>query len=262
MNRIKDYKKLSEDIVFWIKNYADTNNIKSLVVGVSGGIDSAVVSTLCAMTGLPTWCTILPIHSLHEHTTLASTHCDWLCSQSNSVKRDIIDLSQVYDALFDIIPGRHHYTLSYVNTKSRLRMTTLYNIACTHQGIVVGTGNKIEDFGVFYFTKGGDGMVDISPIADLYKTEVRELGRYLGISQEIIDAVPTDGLWSDGRSDESVLQCTYEELEWAMEEYEHYQDHHNDVHYTTEQVRIMERYKELHTKGQHKILPIPIFRLN
>lgn len=262
MNRITDYNKLATDITDWIRNYAITNNIKSLVVGVSGGIDSAVVSTLCAMTGLPTFCAVIDIHSDKEHKQRAIGQCAWLEDEFSNCSYKSINMNSTMETIMIPTPTDAIAEHIAANTKSRLRMLTLYNWACAGQGIVVGTGNKVEDFGVFYFSKWGDGGVDISPIADLYKTEVRELGRHLGIAQEILDAVPTDGLWADNRTDESVLQCTYEELEWAMEECDTYNDHHNDVHYTPDQIRILERYRELHTKGQHKVLPIPIYKLN
>lgn len=247
MNRIKDYKKLSEDIVQWIRQYAQDNNIKSLVVGVSGGIDSAVVSTLCAMTGLCTYCTIIPIHSNNEYNEVAKRHSDWLSSNYKKTKSLYIPLTLVYESYKALMPQDPYITnLSYVNSKARIRMTALYQIAGSTEGVVVGTGNKVEDFGVGFFTKYGDGGVDISPIADLYKTEVRELGKYLGISQTIIDADPTDGLWEDGRTDEQQIGCTYEELEEAMELG------------TGKGIEILNKMQR---QNKHKFLPIPIYKL-
>jgi NAD+ synthase len=271
MNRITDYKKLQDDIVAWIKDYATTNNIKSLVVGVSGGIDSAVVSTLCAMTGIKTYCCILPIHSSNDHTKLAHTHINWLRDMQDNAHKLIIPLSNVYEAFRQVMPGEPFITdHSYANSKSRLRMTALYQIAAPVEGIVIGTGNKVEDFGVGFYTKYGDGGVDISPIADLYKTEVRELGRYMGISQEILDAAPTDGLWTDGRTDEQQIGATYEELEWAMENLQYIDINTSDISpffmvdqskCTPRQMEVVGIYADLHMKNQHKMLPIPIYKL-
>lgn len=260
MNRITDYKKLAEDITAWIKQYAQSNNIKSLVVGVSGGIDSAVVSTLCAMTGLPTYCCSLPIQTTDEHLQIATAHILWLRDRYPDTVADIYkNLSDVHEQFMSVFGFGSNHTIA--NTKSRLRMTMLYAIACNNTGIVVGTGNKIEDFGIGFATKGGDLQCDISPIADLYKTEVRELGRYLGVSQEILDAAPTDGLWMDNRTDEQQIGATYDELEWTMEELTHYNDPRNDVYYTPDQTRVMERYKQLNKQNQHKMLPIPMYKL-
>lgn len=261
MNRIIDYSKLADGITNWIRDYATTNNIKSLVVGVSGGVDSAVISTLCARTGLPTYCIVLDIHSKEEHLNTAEDHLVWLTGKYINASGSTRDLSECYRSfIFSMGQSYEDTELGCANTKSRFRMASLYYVAHATNGIVVGTGNKVEDFGVGFYTKYGDGGVDISPIADLYKTEVRELGRYLGISQEILDAVPTDGLWSDGRTDEQQLGCTYEELEWVMEEY--LSDPHDDVYYTPRQMEIVAIYNKLHKQNQHKILPIPIYKLN
>ncbi len=266
MNRITDYKKLAEDISNWIKDYTTTNNIKSLVVGVSGGIDSAVVSTLCAMTGLPTYILHIDIWSSQESADILTHHTQWLTTKFFNCTFDYCSLSIVFDKFKDTFVGNHHV---WANTKSRLRMTALYQIAGYMQGIVVGTGNKVEDFGIGFYTKYGDGGVDISPIADLYKTEVRELGRYLGISEEILNAVPTDGLWSDGRTDEDQIGCTYEELEWAMEdgavaEWINGGDgpEEDGIALTDRQREVLRIYHHFNDKNQHKMKPIPTFKLN
>ena len=192
---------LHDDIVQWIKTYANDNKIKTLVVGISGGIDSAVVSTLCAMTKLPTIAVSMPIAQLSEQHDLSMEHGSWLEQKFTNVTHEVIDLDKVYDTfwlkLFENYGSEH----AFANTKSRLRMVTLHQISGAKRGIVVGTGNKVEDFGVGFYTKYGDGGVDISPIADLMKSEVWQLGKDLGIMQEIIDAPPTDGLWNDGRTD-------------------------------------------------------------
>ena len=223
MNRITDYPELKTRIVSWIKDYAIVNNIKSLVVGVSGGIDSAVVSTLCAETGLPTYVLSMPLLSKVDSDKLSDSHANTLEEKYNNVTKIRVELSGVYDKFVHSLnwwTGSYEYTsneLANANTKSRLRMVTLYQVAGTVGGIVVGTGNKVEDYGVGFYTKYGDGGVDIAPIADLYKTEVWMLGEHLGIDERIISAPPTDGLWDDGRTDEDQIGATYAELEHAME---------------------------------------------
>ena len=199
MNRIIDYQTLSSQIQKWIIDYVNQNNIKTLVVGVSGGIDSAVVSTLCAKTGIPTIAVGMPINYTVNNTELSNTQLEYL--KQYDVKTNSIDLSLIYNSFNQLMVSDFSSDLGFANTKSRLRMVTLYQIAASNNGIVVGTGNKVEYFGVGFYTKYGDGGVDISQIADLYKTEVRELGRYLDIPQEIINATPTDGLWDDDRND-------------------------------------------------------------
>ena len=257
MNRIEDYSKLQFDIDKWIKDYYYFHGIQSLVVGVSGGIDSAVVSTLCAQTGLPTYVVRMPLESSHQNTRLSDLHAQQLAESYDNVTNVQIELSSVYDQLLHNINwwseaqhfDKKEFTsdeLSLANTKSRLRMVTLYQIAGAKKGIVVGTGNKVEDYGIGFYTKYGDGGVDIAPIADLYKTEVRELGGYLGVPYEIIDAKPTDGLWEDGRSDEDQIGATYAQLEEAMESG------------TGDAVDILSRFNR---QNRHKMEPIPTFKL-
>lgn len=267
MNRIKDYGKLATDIIAWIKNYAESNNISSLVVGVSGGIDSAVVSTLCAMTSIDTLCVTIDIGSDKRHLTLAWNHINSIGIVANreNVKKMKIDMSSTMNTFLTektTIRLATREGITTANSKSRLRMMTLYHIAGALCGIVVGAGNKVEDFGIGFYTKYGDGGVDISPIADLYKTEVRELGRYLGISEEILNAAPTDGLFADGRTDEQQIGCTYEELEWAMEMQPLIAKENHHIPFNEEQLRILDIYKNYNDKNQHKMLPIPIFKLN
>ena len=257
MNRIEDYSKLQFDIDKWIKDYYYFHGIQSLVVGVSGGIDSAVVSTLCAKTGLPTYVVRMPLESSHQNTRLSDLHAEQLAEKYDNVTNVQIELSSVYDQLLHNINwwseaqhfDKKEFTsdqLSLANTKSRIRMVTLYQIAGAKKGIVVGTGNKVEDYGIGFYTKYGDGGVDIAPIADLYKTEVRELGGYLGVMNEIIDATPTDGLWDDGRSDEDQIGATYAELEEAME------------NGTGKAVDILYKFNR---QNKHKMEPIPTFEL-
>ena len=246
MNRVEDYNVLKTRIVKWIKGYTDTNNIQALVVGVSGGIDSAVVSTLCADTKLPTFVLGMPIHQDSEQESLSDKHMDWLSEKNGNVKKLKFDLTRTFETFKKTLNEYSHDELSLANTRSRLRMVTLYQIAGKYNGIVVGTGNKVEDYGVGFYTKYGDGGVDIAPIADLYKTEVRELGGYLGVSQEIIDATPTDGLWDDKRTDEDQLGVSYTILEEAMESG------------TGPGVDTLYRFNKA---NQHKMQPIPTFKL-
>jgi NAD+ synthase len=253
MNRIIDYKHLSEEIQNWIINYVNEYNIKTLVIGVSGGIDSAVVSTLCAKTGIPTIAVGMPLNSKPENTKLSKLQLDFLCKFG--VKTVEYDLSKTFKSFEGLMSDFFVSDLASANSKSRMRMMTLYHIATTMRGIVVGTGNKVEDFGVGFYTKYGDGGVDISPIADLYKTEVRELGRYLGVPQEIINATPTDGLWDDDRNDEEQIGATYEELEWAMEY------GIDKLSYTEKEFRILQIYQNFNENNKHKMVPIPIFDL-
>ena len=247
MNRIKDYEKLKFDIDRWLKDYYYFHAIKSFVVGVSGGIDSAVVSTLCAETGFPTYILTMPLHSKEENTELSDLHASKLVEKYRNVTIVNVDLSNTYDAFMDTVyEGFTDCKLANANTKSRLRMVTLYQVAGSVGGIVVGTGNKVEDYGVGFFTKYGDGGVDIAPIADIYKTEVWELGKYLGVDERIIDAIPTDGLWDDGRKDEDQIGASYEQLEEAME---------------YRRGPALDILDEFNNKNKHKMEPIPTFKL-
>jgi len=214
-------EKVSNHISNWIKDYANKAGIKTLVVGVSGGIDSAVVSTLCAKTGINTILVEMPIGK--EYTPGdGHDHIKWLKSKYDNVNHEIINLTNPFNSykeelsLQTNLPNSKNYELCLANTASRLRMISLYSYSNCHGGLVIGTGNKVEDFGVGFFTLGGDGQVDISPIADLLKSEVYELARYLGISKNILNVEPTDGLWDDGKTDEDQIGATYDELEWAM----------------------------------------------
>ena len=258
MNRIDSYEDLAEQIVNWIKDYYWDNDLGGLVVGVSGGFDSAVVSTLCARTGLPTYILTMPLDSKKENTELSDAHAEFLKNKYPNVVHYNIDLSEPYHKLISTIglktapsgftTNRTLITdnLTNANTKSRMRMVTLYQIAGVVQGIVVGTGNKIEDFGVGFYTKYGDGGVDISPIADCNKTEVWELGKELGILKEIIDAPPTDGLWDDGRTDEGQLGLSYKELEEAM-------DNEKSIN--------RDKYIKIRNANLHKMNPIPVCKI-
>ena len=246
MDRIENYEELKERIVKWIKDYADENKIQSLVVGVSGGIDSAVVSTLCAETGLPTFPLGMPIHQDSDQESLSDLHLTWLEKKYKNVKTLKFNLTKVFEKFKEALEDYSHDDLSLANSRSRLRMTTLYQIAGKYNGMVVGTGNKVEDYGVGFYTKYGDGGVDIAPIADIYKTEVWELGRHLGVNEKIIEASPTDGLWDDKRTDEDQLGASYAQLEEAME------------YGTGPAVKILETFNG---RNKHKMESIPTFKL-
>ena len=261
MNRIIDYENLSIKIQDWIKSYVNENGISTLIVGVSGGIDSAVVSTLCAETGVPTIVVGMPINSSPENTKLSDLQISLLTAKYDNVEGYYIDLSPLFESFksHKAFDKRFNSELGFANTKSRLRMVSLYQIAASVGGIVVGTGNKVEDFGVGFYTKYGDGGVDISPIADLYKSEVRELGKLLGIPQDIINAEPTDGLWEDNRIDETQIGSTYDELEWAME---YGMDKWSEqLELTGKERIILTTYANFNTKNKHKMVSIPIFDL-
>ena len=246
MNRIEDYEVLRNRIVEWIKNYAESNGIKSLVVGVSGGIDSAVTSTLAAETGLMTYCIGMPLLQKEEQESLSDIHLDWLGDTYWDTKTEKFDLSNLFEVFRYTMRKYGEDQLSLANSRSRLRMVTLYQVAQTVGGIVVGTGNKVEDYGIGFYTKYGDGGVDIAPIADLYKTEVWELGRHLGVNEKIINAKPTDGLWEDGRTDEDQIGVTYAQLEEAME---------NGIGPG------LETLEHFSKQNRHKMEPIPTFKL-
>jgi len=254
---------LAERITDWIRDYAVKAGLDSLCVGVSGGIDSAVVSTLCAKTGLNTHVVSMPIRQKADQHTLSVDHCLSLLEKYNNVHWETHDLTIVFEEFEKMFPGASG--LSMANTRSRLRMTTLYTIAQNANGLVVGTGNKVEDFGVGFYTKYGDGGVDISPIADLTKTEVWALGAELGVDQRIIDAAPTDGLWDDGRVDQDQLNgLTYKDLEHAMylEELMASTKHSAEPFTGIEahEGRLLFELDKLRKPNLHKMHPIPIFK--
>lgn len=251
-------KDVADNIVAWLKNYAETNNRKAFVVGVSGGVDSALVSTLCAMTELPTHCVTLPCQTKVDQTDRGHYHIGWLEEKFKNIHRHTIDLTTTFEEFFENTNMHYSNELAYANTKSRLRMTALYQIATCVGGLVVGTGNKVEDFGVKFFTKYGDGGVDISPIGDLLKSEVRQMCRELGVLTELCEAIPTDGLWDDTRTDESQLGATYDELEWAMK----FNENNNSAdssNLTPRQMEVLNVYNKWSKIGMHKMLPIPTF---
>tara|TARA_B100000900_G_scaffold410169_1_gene427458 strand:- start:15403 stop:16179 length:777 start_codon:yes stop_codon:yes gene_type:complete len=256
---LPDWNKLADEISEWILRYAKENKISCLVVGVSGGIDSAVTSTLCAKTGLSTIVVNMPINQEKSQYALSNQHIEWLTSKWDNVTTQIIDLSETYAVLKSKLVDSDVSELSMANTRARIRMTTLYALAGSSNGIVVGTGNKVEDFGIGFYTKYGDGGVDISPIADLYKSEVYSLAESLEVIQSIREAPPTDGLWDDGRTDEDQIGATYEELEWAMKEIENPSKEKILNERLAEVMRIYLKFNQINS---HKMNPIPIFKFN
>jgi len=254
---------LATKITLWIYEYAKNNGLDSLCVGVSGGIDSAVVSTLCANTGLQTFVLSMPIRQKQDQHSLSVDHCLALLEKYPNVHWETVDLTETFESFERMFPTATG--LSMANTRSRLRMITLYAVAQNNNGIVVGTGNKVEDFGVGFYTKYGDGGVDISPIADLTKTEVWQLGAELGVDQRIIDAAPTDGLWDDGRVDQDQLQgLTYAQLERAMYLQEMLDKTANAAEPFTavdaNETRLLETYHKIRKPNLHKMMPIPVFK--
>ncbi len=231
----------------WIKSYVDQmpNKAQSLVIGISGGIDSSVSSTLSAMTGLKTIVLTMPIKQKPNQHDLSLKHQEWLTKNFKNVEAHTISLDKLFET-FSSTLNKFDNEHGYANSRARLRMTTLYQVAAANKGIVVGTGNKVEDFGVGFYTKYGDGGVDISPIADCNKTEVWEIGKELGILKEIIEAPPTDGLWDDGRTDEGQLGFNYSELEDAM-------SNPSSPHRS--------QYETIRNQNLHKMEPIPVCKI-
>ena len=255
---LQDWSAVANEISEWISDYAAKAGITTLVIGVSGGIDSAVTSTLCARTGMETIALNMPIHQDPSQFNLSNRHIEWMQSNWKNTDARTIDLTGTYDAFCQELGEQQPSPLALANSRARLRMSTLYAIAASSNGIVVGTGNKVEDFGVGFFTKYGDGGVDISPIADLYKSEVYSLADALGVIKEIQDASPTDGLWDDGRTDEDQLGASYAELEWAMEEVEN----PSGQEHSDREKEVLERYLELNAANSHKMNPIPVFQMS
>ena len=249
-------KNIANQIVTWLKDYSNNSNQKGFVIGVSGGIDSAVTSTLCAETGLSTIVVSLPIKEKIGH-DLSIEHIKFLCERYKNVTSIEIDLTETFETFYKSVDHSSEVdNLSMANVRSRMRMISLYHVAQTNKMIVVGTGNKIEDFGIGFFTKYGDGGVDISPIADLMKSEVYDLGKFFGVPQSIINAKPTDGLWTDGRCDEDQIGATYDELEWAMNYL-----NGDKIKFSPSEERketVLMIYRKMNSINQHKMLPIPV----
>jgi NAD+ synthase len=260
--RILQIEKVNTHIVEWLKTYAENSKVNGFVIGISGGVDSAVTSTLCAQTGLKVVCVEMPIHQAPSQVSRGKEHIEQLKERFPNVSSTVADLTSIFETFKKEVPSSDNealVNLSLANTRSRLRMTTLYYFAGIHGLLVAGTGNKVEDFGVGFYTKYGDGGVDLSPIADLMKSEVYQLGEYLKVPNSILIAAPTDGLFGDDRSDEDQIGASYDELEWAME------INNSDLDqktFTERQKIVYEIYKKLNKNNQHKMNPIPVCIIN
>jgi NAD+ synthase len=280
-NKTLNYAIVKLHIAAWLKNYATKSNLKGYIIGVSGGIDSAVCSTLCAMTGLPLTVVKMSIHQASDQADRGAKHIEWLKTNYPNVKSLDIDLTEAYDKEIELLGKAGAFDgvsaddifLTSANTRSRLRMVTLYGVAGAHKLLVCGTGNKVEDFGIGFFTKYGDGGIDVSPIGELLKSETYALGKELGVIEEILNARPTDGLWDDGRTDEDQIGATYDELEWAMNACEHLHletliglaiGHENSLlaPYSERQKNVLKVYWKRHVANAHKMIMPPICDLS
>lgn len=254
-------EKITKHIVNWLKNYCDNAKMNGFVIGISGGIDSAVVSILAAKTGRKTLVVEMPIRQKEDQIIRAKEHIAFLKQQFPNVENLEIDLTSTFQ-LFEktvcaFTENTSHKDLALANSRSRLRMTTLYYFGQIHSLLVTGTGNKIEDFGIGFFTKYGDGGVDISPIGDLTKSQVFELARYLNVVESIQNATPTDGLWEEERTDEEQIGATYPELEWAMSVH----SSHKIIDFKGRKREVFSIYDRLNKATQHKISPIPVCKI-
>lgn len=255
---MKTPDKVVKHIVSWLRDYLINSKMKGFVVGVSGGIDSAVTSSLCGLTNAPVLCIEMEIHQHPNQVSRAKQHIDWLEKKFDNVNHHNISLTGVFDEFVGGLPAtgmKQKQSLSLANTRARLRMTTLYYFSALHNYLVAGTGNKVEDFGVGFYTKYGDGGVDLSPIADLLKSQVYELAKYLEVIECIQNAAPTDGLWSDNRTDEEQMGANYNELEWAMGEVE---QNPSLEGLDKDKMNIIEIYTNFNSQNQHKMKPIPV----
>ena len=253
-----DTENITNQIVKCLKDYAENAEVNGFVIGISGGVDSAVTSTLCAMTGLKVLCVEMPIHQALSHVSRAREHISQLKNRFKNVSSVEIDLTSTFDVFKANVPKDEEewkINLALANTRARLRMTTLYYLAGINGLLVAGTGNKVEDFGVGFYTKYGDGGVDLSPIADLMKSEVFLLGHFLKIPESIQNAQPTDGLFGDDRTDEQQLGASYVELEWAMNEAE---KGNSENEFSERNLEVFKIYKRLNTNNLHKMNPIPV----
>lgn len=251
-------EKVNTHIVNWLKTYAENAKVNGFVIGISGGIDSAVTSTLCAQTGLKALCVEMPIHQAESHVSRGREHIRQLKERFPNVSSVEADLSSVFENFKNQVPSiadEPKLHLALANTRARLRMTTLYYFAGIHGLLVAGTGNKVEDFGVGFYTKYGDGGVDLSPIADLMKSEVYALGTYLKVPDSILKAAPTDGLFGDERTDEDQIGASYDELEWAMLADEAGK---SDAGFSEREKVVFNIYRRLNKTNQHKMNPIPV----
>jgi NAD+ synthase len=249
---------VTKHIVNWLKDYATNAKVSGFVVGISGGVDSAVTSSLCAETGLPTLCVEMPIHQAESHVSRGKEHIEQLKKRFSNVTNIETNLSSVFEMFKSLVTAGESeikHNLSLANTRARLRMTTLYYHGGINGLLVAGTGNKVEDFGVGFYTKYGDGGVDVSPIADLMKSEVYQLAEFMGVPNSILNAAPTDGLFGDDRSDEDQLGASYDELEWAMTQFEAGKDAKD---FSDRELEVFQIYKRLNFVNQHKMNPIPV----
>nr|WP_029596705.1 NAD(+) synthase [Flavobacterium sp. ACAM 123] len=251
-------EKVNTQIVNWLKTYAEDAKVNGFVVGISGGVDSAVTSTLCAQTGMKVLCVEMPIHQHESHVNRGREHIKQLKERYPNVTESLTDLTSVFESFKNEVPAdfeESKLNITLANTRARLRMTTLYYFAGVHGLLVAGTGNKVEDFGVGFYTKYGDGGVDLSPIADLMKSEVFMLGAYLKVPDSILNAAPSDGLFGDEKTDEAQLGATYDELEWAM-----FQDEEgkSPADFSGRKKIVYEIYKKLNRINQHKMKSIPV----
>ncbi len=256
-----DAEKVAAHITEWLKEYAQNAGVDGFVIGISGGIDSAVTSTLAAKTGRPTLCVEMPIHQNESQEKRGRAHIKWLEENYQKVASVKTDLTSVFDSFINEMPeapDSENRQMALVNTRARLRMTALYYFAGLQNRLVVGTGNKVEDFGIGFFTKYGDGGVDLSPIADLTKTQVWALGTYLNINEEIQNAAPTDGLWGDDRTDEDQIGASYPELEWAMRENE---KGSRLTDFEGREREIFKIFSDYYKANQHKMKPIPVCKI-
>ncbi len=249
-----DSKKAIVHIVKWLSDYSNESRTNGFVVGISGGIDSALTSTLCALTGKKVMVLSMPIRQFKSEKDRGSEHITWLKQKFPNVASDEVELTPILESFEKNLPNAIQDFLTMANTRSRIRMTTLYAYASHHKLLVAGTGNKVEDFGVGFYTKYGDGGVDLSPIADLYKSEVYALAKELGVTSSILNAPPTDGLFADGRTDEDQIGATYNELEWAME----YLEKKESYLLNDRQKKVMEIYIGRNTANRHKMDAIPV----
>ena len=254
------YEIIADNIIQWLKSYAEKSKTNGFVVGISGGIDSALTSSLCANTGLPTLCIDMPILQSEDEMKRASKHIKWLQNKFDNVSHKSIDLNNVFLSFKSTVEEEsdENNFLTLANSRSRIRMTTLYYFAGLNNFLVAGTGNKVEDFGIGFYTKYGDGGVDISPIADLNKTDVFEVSKTLGVIDEIIKAKPTDGLWDDGRTDEDQIGATYKELEWAMKQKDLKKQLDDFKGREKEVFKILTKFNQ---QNLHKMIPIPIYKI-
>jgi len=251
--------QVTQFIVNWLKDYKRESGLKGFVVGVSGGIDSGVTSTLCAKTGAPVIALNMPIRQDLDQFSLAKAHIDWLKENFVNVESVTVDLTTAFQIIEATFPAAIQDGLTMANTRARLRMLTLYGFAGHHRMLVAGTGNKVEDFGVGFFTKYGDGGVDICPIADLMKSEVYAIGRSLGVIDGILKARPTDGLWGDNRTDEEQIGASYDELEWAMRFEE--TGHGNENGLSSRQKEVLAIFRRFHQANRHKMECLPVARI-